>query len=81
MTVKNCEPRFDPHDVWKVARALLGNAINYEVTCGMNAYNECAYCSGHVYWNQDADTIQHDHNCPVQIARDLLVGATENAQN
>ena len=71
------EPNFDCKDVWKVARALLGNSINYDVTHGMNAYNECIFCNGNVYHDKNPDKILHEINCPVKIAHDLLVGAED----
>ena len=66
---------FAPADVWKVARALLANAINWDRERGRNAYNECAHCSAWVYHNEDADKIEHKPECPVLAARDLLTGA------
>lgn len=70
-------PAFDPMDVYAVARALLENAISHDVESpgGRNSYNECNYCRGHVYWDQDSGRIVHELTCPVLVARDLLAGA------
>lgn len=68
-------PQFVAEEVWKVARALLDNAHSYEVTHGRNAYNECNHCRGNVYHDQDVERIQHEADCPVLVARDLLTGA------
>lgn len=68
-------PQFAATDVWAVARAFLENAIEYQTDRGMNSYNECRHCRGKVWWEKDADEIEHEPTCPVLVARDLLTGA------
>lgn len=71
-------PQFKNEDVWKVAQTLLDHFVIWDVQCGMNAYNECRYCNGHVYWDKDGADIVHDSNCPVLVAKDLLTGAPDD---
>lgn len=65
---------FNANDVKRVAEALLEWHYDYDVQHGMNAYNECRFCSGRVYWNKDVNEIKHDADCVVLIAKDLLTG-------
>jgi hypothetical protein len=65
---------FNEKDVKRVAESLLEWHIDWEVSRGMNAYNECKHCNGRVYWNKDITNLKHDTNCVVLIAKDLLTG-------
>lgn len=65
-------PEFSVDDVRSVATALLEVATRNDVTRGMNAYNECRFCNGEVWWNEPDDKIVHESNCPVLKARDLM---------
>lgn len=73
------EPQFRKEDVWAVA-AAIGDGINYEVTYGRNAYDECMHCGASRYHDKKdfpAKRFLHDKNCVVLIARDLLTGETK----
>jgi Protein of unknown function (DUF3222) len=55
-----------------LAIAVLKTAIEHEVQCGRNAYNECRHCNGHVYWDEPVEDIEHEPNCPVLFAKSVL---------
>lgn len=65
---------FNPTDVKRVAEALLEWHIDWDIAHGMNAYNECKHCNGKVYWNRDIRELNHDPDCVVLIAKDLITG-------
>jgi len=57
-----------------LAEALLRTAHSHDVEHGMNAYNECNHCGQSVYWDEPVETIEHDSECPVLLARSVLRG-------
>lgn len=55
-----------------LAEAVLKNAYIYDVTRGMNAYNECTHCGAFVYWDEPTSKMEHDSECPVLIAEKAM---------
>lgn len=65
---------FNKDDVIKVARALIDNAIRWDNgnENAMFAHDgyECVYCNASEY--QSEEDLNHDLDCPVLVAQDLL---------
>ncbi len=56
----------------RLAEALVRVSYNHDVTYGMNAYNECRLCGQSVLWSTDESEIEHDSECPIVLARQIL---------
>lgn len=56
----------------RLAEGVLRHATDYNVQHGKNAYNECNFCRGYVYWDEDAANIEHDPDCLVLVAKATL---------
>lgn len=63
--------QFNPDDVRIVANALLSH-YTYREERGLHEYFCCSYCKSWVYSDEDIKDIEHNLNCPVLVARDLL---------
>lgn len=76
------EPSFKTEDVWTVARALVDEALTHEDGDHFIGFR-CQHCRAELptpYKNgsmlpYNLDHLRHGTNCPVLVARDLLVGA------
>lgn len=67
-------------DVKRVAEAMLEQAVERDVTIGMNAYNICRHCDAQQYWDKCPDDLVHKPDCLVLVARDLLVDRKEKVE-
>ncbi len=56
----------------RLAEAVIHTAYRYEVSHGMNAYNECNHCPASVYWDEAVSTMEHDSECPVLLAEAIM---------
>ncbi len=67
---------FNEQDVWKVARAILEDPVHL-VENGRSDFDVCIYCCKkhpHTYVGKNPP-FEHEKDCPVLIAQDLLTGA------
>lgn len=74
-------PQFVAEDVWRVAQAMLCDAVSERDHGRGGAYNTCQHCDERVWWKEPYEKIVHKPNCLVLVARDLLTGAPEEIIN
>lgn len=68
---------FDQQDVWRLARHVRLNAIQFD-DCGLNAYYVCGCCERRINaYRNNGSEIPHASDCLYLIAGDVLTGCPE----